>query len=494
MLAKTTPIAYFFERSEEKNTENTENTTTIDKKVGEKYIVHGWVRTIRNQNDLCFFQLNDGSHAESIQVVVDKTSKDVDTETETETEPKPEIIDTITPGSYIKVVGQLVNSPAQGQKYELQLHSIHQLHTTDPVLYPIKKNVRLDALRDYAHLRSRTKIFGCIFRIRNTLMYETHRFFQEQYPKFLNIDPNIITINECEGGAGVFTVTEMMNDSTRDIPNKNGVIQYTKDHFKQHAFLTVSSQLQLEALACGIGNVYTMNKSFRSEHSHTNKHVSEFTHLEIEMIDVKNGDLMDIGEAYIRHCIGKIYETHKDTDLKELDSFACKGILERYRDFLQLKFVRISYTEAIDILKENGYNIAYGEDLSSETENFLTKYFNGAVFVYDWEYKIKSFYMKRSRKDGETTCENFDLLMPYGIGELIGGSMREYDYKMLVENMREKGVREKGLEWYLDLRRFGTVEHGGFGLGMDRLLMMLTGIQNIKDVIPFPVYYENCKF
>lgn len=238
-----------------------------------------------------------------------------------------------------------------------------------------------------------------------------------------------------------------------------------------------------------------MNKSFRSEHSHTNKHVSEFTHLEIEMINIENNDLMDVGEAYIQHIISSVYEKHKNSDLKELNMFACKGILERFDKLLNLQFKRVSYKDCIEILQKNKYMIDYGQDLSSDAENFLTNYYDSAVFVYNWPYSIKSFYMKQSR-DGlnPDICENFDLLMPYGVGELIGGSMREDIYDKLIEGMRNKGVSEKGLEWYLDLRKYGSVPHGGFGLGIDRLLMMITGIQNIKDVIPFPVYYENCKF
>lgn len=449
------------------------------------YTVHGWIRSFRKQNDLYFFNINDGTNPQGLQVICNK----VDNEKLFEKLSSK----SLNMGCYVKLSGELVKSPAQNQDFELLLSDIFEVGTCNPQKYPLKKNIKLESLRDLCHLRSRTKVLGCVYRIRNTLLFETHNFFQQQ--KFLNLDPNVVTINECEGGAGVFTITELMNKSTRDIPNKNGVINYNKDHFKRQAYLTVSSQLQLEGLACGIGNVYTMNKSFRSEHSNTNKHVSEFTHLEIEMIDVKNDDLMYIGETYIKYIIKKVYEKNID-DIEELNKFACKGLKNKFEELLNLKFYRKSYKECIEILQKEGkFNISIGDDLSSEAENFLTQYFQGAVYVYNWIYDIKSFYMKQSRnKEEPDICENFDLLMPYGIGELIGGSMRESDYDRLKSGMEKKNVCEKGLEWYLDLRRFGTVEHGGFGLGIDRLLMLVTGIQNIKDVIPYPVYFESCKF
>jgi asparaginyl-tRNA synthetase len=487
MTILTTPLCFLFEKIG-KDREDKDREKVESELLNKQYTVQGWIRTYRNQADLCFFQINDGTHSESLQVICEHSD---------ETQDLQKVLNTLNMGSYVKVSGTLIESPAKGQLFELKLSDIVYSSPCDPVLYPIKKNIKLDGLRDLAHLRARTKVFGSVYRIRNTLFYETHRFFQTQTPAFLNLDPNIITINECEGGAGVFTVTELLsnNATTRDIPNRNGSIQYGKDHFRQQAYLTVSSQLQLEALACGMGNVYTMNKSFRSEHSHTNKHASEFTHLEIEMIDVENKDLMDIGEAYIKHIISSVYEKHKDTDLKELDGFVCKGILQRFEEMTQLEFKRVSYKDCIHILQEKGFEIQYGEDLSSDAENFLTKHFSSAVFVYNWPYSIKSFYMKQSRDSSDPDiCENFDLLMPYGVGELIGGSMREEEYERLIEGMKNKGVARKGLEWYLDLRKYGSVPHGGFGLGIDRLLMMVTGIPNIKDVIPFPVYFENCKF
>ena len=439
--------------------------------------INGWIRTYRKQNDLCFFNVNDGSETNGLQIICSKQNELFNK------------LDNINEGCYIKVSGLLIESPAKGQEYELVLKDIIDVGYCDPVEYPIKKKIKLDTLRQIAHLRPRTKTLGCVFRIRNTILFETHNFFQSK--QFLNLDPNIITVNECEGGAGVFTVTELLTDNIRDIPINNSKINYKKDHFKKQAYLTVSSQLQLEALACSMGNVYTMNKSFRSEHSSTNKHASEFTHLEIEMIDVENKDLMNIGKEYIQYIITKVVEKNSD-DIKELNKFVCKGLKERVDLLKNMKFSMVSYNECIDVLiNKRKININYGDDLSSDAEHVLTEYFDGAVFVYDWPYDIKSFYMKQGEK-GE--CYNFDLLMPYGIGELIGGSMREDNYEKLVDGMNMKRLSTKGLEWYLDLRKYGSVKHGGFGLGIDRLIMMMTGMKNIREVIPFPVNYENCNY
>jgi asparaginyl-tRNA synthetase len=259
--------------------------------------------------------------------------------------------------------------------------------------------------------------------------------------------------------------------------------------------LTVSSQLQLEGICCGIGNCYTTNKSFRSEHSATNKHMSEFTHLEIEMLECTNEDLMKISEEYIRYIINSVYQKNKD-DINELNKFVSKGLVERFERLRDLKFYKVSYDDCIKMIQSSG-NIScnYGDDLSSEMEEYLTSTLKGAIFVFDWPLSIKSFYMKRkedSSNDNVQLCYNFDLLLPYGIGELIGGSMREHKLELLQQTMSEKNISEIGLEWYIDLRRFGTVPHGGFGLGLDRLIMLLTGMTNIKDVVPYPVYYENC--
>jgi asparaginyl-tRNA synthetase len=442
----------------------------------ENVTIHGWIQNVRKQNDICFILVNDGSNASGMQIVCDAAHESFET------------CKTFNMGMYIKVSGLLIESPAPEQKYELKLHSILYTSICDAVKYPIKKRNTVDTLRQVAHMRTRTKLFGCIMRIRNTVMYHTHKFFQQQ--KYMHLDPNVLTINECEGGAGVFQATEWCPKKLSDIPARNGVIDWKKDHFKKPVYLTVSSQLQLEALACSLGNVYTTNKSFRAEHSATSKHMSEFTHLEIEAIDCVNNDLMSIGETYISYIIDMVF-LNNFKDMCILDKTACKGLIDRYEYLRSMKFHKVPYKTCIEVLKSNGFEVEYGEDVSSEMENFLCKHYDGAVFVTNWPFAIKSFYMKQN-DDG--TCECFDLLMPYGIGELIGGSMREERLEKLEQAMEMKQVPRDGLEWYMDLRRFGTVPHGGFGLGLDRLLMLVTGMGNIKDVVPFPVYYQSCAY
>ena len=438
--------------------------------------VSGWVQHVRKQQDLCFILVNDGSCVSGIQLI--GTSEDAFFSE----------LKNVNKGCFMKVIGNIVESPASGQKYECKINKVLEVGDCDAVTYPIKKRNTVENLRQVAHLRTRTPLFGSIMRIRNTIMFETHKFFQNA--NYMHLDPNILTVNECEGGAGVFQATEWCPKKLSDIPSSNSIINWKKDHFKQPVYLTVSSQLQLEALACSLGNVYTTNKSFRSEHSLTSKHMSEFTHLEIEAINCNNDYLMTIGENYITSMIDTIFTKHYD-ELVHLNKSACKGLLDRYIKLKDIQFHRIAYKDCIETLHKNGFEITYGEDLSSEMENFLCDYYKGAVFVYRWPFSIKSFYMKRNLDE---TCECFDLLMPFGIGELIGGSMREERHSTLLSSMEDKSVPQQGLEWYIDLRKFGSVPHGGFGLGLDRLLMLVTGMKNIKDVVPFPVYYQSCKY
>lgn len=463
----------------------------IDKSyIGDEITVCGWLQQFRKQNDICFMCVNDGTNANGLQIVYTKENECYGNDCD---ENIGSIICELNNGCYVNVTGKLIESPAKGQEYELKLTRINHFSGCDAVSYPLKKNVKLDTLRQLCHLRGRTKTLGCVYRIRNTIIYETHNYFQKL--GYLNLDPNIITTNECEGGAGVFTVTELLtneNNVQRLPRKKDNTINFNKDHFKQQTFLTVSSQLQLEALACSVGNVYTMNKSFRSEHSNTNKHASEFTHLEIEAINIDNDTLIDIGINYVKHIINCVYEKNKD-DLCSLDKFVSKGILNKIENLLNTTFHKVSYKQALEILRLNNFSISFGDDLSSEMENFLTNYLDGPVAVYDWAHSIKSFYMKQSQKE-EGICNCFDLLMPYGVGELIGGSMREDDYNKLLKMMSLKNVSHNGLEWYTDLRKYGTVPHGGFGLGIDRLIMLCTGMTNIRDVIPFPVNYQSCNY
>lgn len=451
-------------------------------------VVQGWVTTSRSQKDLTFVKLNDGSHPEGIQVIVNGSDK-------------------FNVGSSISVEGKLVKSPAEGQLFELQAINITVLGHCEPTEYPLSKTkMSLDYLRNYTHLRYRTSTFGSVFRIKSAISHATHKFFEEN--GYLHLDPNIMTVNECEGGAGVFQVTErditfpyklpceiveaknLFNNKVEKIPTDK--YDWASDHFGKPVYLTVSSQLQLEAIACALGSVYTTNKSFRSEHSSTNKHLSEFSHLEIEACFINLDQLMSVGENYIKY-VGRYLLEHCEADINNLSKFVSKGLKERVETIVSCVFHRVKYEDAIKIAQEKGKTIKYGEDLSSEVENCLTEHFNGPVFVSHWPIAIKSFYMKQDEKNPEI-CHNFDLLMPYKIGELIGGSMREDSYDKLLQMMKKKGVSEEPMKFYTDLRKFGSVPHGGFGLGFDRMTMLYTGMENIKDTVPFPISYRNCDY
>ncbi len=451
--------------------------------------VSGWVLTVRNQKDFAFIKLNDGSNATGIQLIANTSI------------PEVALINT---GCSITATGTLVKSPAQGQPFEIQVKTINKVGLTLHDDYPLAKGkMPLDYLRSYAHLRTRTSSFGSIFRIKSSISQATNKFFMER--NYLHINPNIVTINECEGGAGVFQITEhdisdhsklpkQKDTSNPTNPTNTDKHSWSDDHFGKPAYLTVSSQLQLEALACSLGSVYTTNKSFRSEHSSTNKHLSEFEHLEIEDVFITLDELMQVGEDYIKY-VGQFLLDNCEEDINNLGKFVSKGLMERIKTIVSAKFHRVKYSEAIEILqKANNLSkpVVYGEDLCSEFENYLTEYFGGPVFVSHWPISIKSFYMKQC--DDGVTCENFDLLMPYKVGELIGGSMREDSLEKMLKIMEKKGVNPEPLQFYLDLRRFGTVAHGGFGLGLDRMCMMYTGMESIKDVVAFPVHYKNCNY
>lgn len=433
-----------------------------DNFVNTEITLNGLVQTVRNQKDLTFIKISDGSCANGIQLVSTNTEN-------------------VGTGVSITVTGKLINSLGKGQKYELQVISLLVVGTAEN--YPLAKGkMSLNLLRTMQHLRLRTNTFSAVFRIKSGISFATHTFFNEN--NYLHLDPNIITTNECEGGAGVFQITE--NDLLK-LP-KN--FTWEKDHFDKPVFLTVSSQLQLEAISCALGAVYTTNKSFRSEHSNTSKHLSEFAHLEIENTFIDLEYLMDISEKYIKY-IGTYLLKNNMEDITALDTFVSKGLLDRIKTICETTFIRIDYTDAIDLLKQSNLNINFGDDLSTEHETFLTEHFNSPVFVKNWAGEIKPFYMKQNENG---TVANFDLLVPYKVGELIGGSMREENFEILLTSMKQKGIEPKSMEWYIDLRRYGTVQHGGFGLGLDRLCMLMTGMENIKDTIPFPVSYKNCNY
>lgn len=449
--------------------------------------VCGWVLTARAQKADCFLKISDGSHPDGIQVVAPASeAKHI-------------------AGTSLKVRGKLIKSPAPGQLFEIQSSSVEVLGTCDASYALSKSKMSLEYLRGFAHLRARTSTFGSVFRIKSSISHATHEFFKKL--GYHHLDPNIMTINECEGGAGVFQVTEHdiskldklarihkseIGGDGKPVKVATDAYDWSKDHFGKPVFLTVSSQLQLEALACSLGSVYTTNKSFRSEHSSTAKHLSEFTHLEIETCFIGLDELMNVGEEFIKYVGHYLLENCAD-DLKNLDKFVSKGIIERVHKIVGCKFNRVKYAEAVAAAQRLGKSIAYGEDLSSEVERALTEHYGGPVFVSHWPLAIKSFYMKQDPTD-PTICHNFDLLMPYGVGEMIGGSMREDNYDKLMATMTAKRVSVEPLKFYTDLRLYGSVPHGGFGLGFDRMTMLFTGMENIRDCVPFPVAFKTCEY
>ena len=460
-------------------------TQTYEKLFDTTVVVNGWILTVRTQKDLSFIKLNDGSNSLGVQLIVDSNLEE-----------KVGNIDEINIGSSIRATGILVKSPSEGQPFEILVKKLEVLGLTPVSEYPLSKGkLPLDYLRNFAHLRIRTQTFGSVFRIKSAISNATNDFFKLN--GYLHVNPNIITVNECEGGAGVFQITEHDITDHAKLPTVKNTTkhEWSQDHFCRPAYLTVSSQLQLEALSCALGSVYTTNKSFRSEHSTTNKHLSEFEHLEIEDTFITLDELMQVGEDYIKF-VGNYLLDNCIEDINNLGKFVSKGLLDRINTIVNVQFKRLKYSEAIDILKQAttlSNPVVYGEDLCSEFENYLTEYFKGPVFVFNWPISIKSFYMKQCL-DGSGECENFDLIMPYKVGELIGGSMREDNLERMLDIMKQKNVSPEPLQFYLDLRKFGTVPHGGFGLGLDRLCMMFTGMESIKDVVAFPVHYKNCNY
>lgn len=451
--------------------------------------VTGWVRTVRSSSQsLAFCVINDGSDVNGLQIVLSKDNM--------EEKMIEQFMQSVHTGSYIECYGTIGISPAQGQDYEMQMHHFQVIGSVE-AKYPLAKGkMNLDTLRNYYHLRGRTNTFGSVFRIRSALMKYTSQFYDKH--DFLHLDPNIITINDCEGGGEAFKVTEQdFTVKKSDKPEQN---KYTwnDDHFRRPAYLTVSSQLQLEAMACSLGNCYTMNKSFRAEHSNTRKHLSEFTHLEIEMIQNSMEDLMNIGEEYIKFCITQLL-THHKSDIENLNAFISKGLLNRLETIISQNFIIITYHDVVSEINQDIINLKLplellkmGDDLSAKHEDYITQKYNNGVFVTKWPMSLKSFYMKQDEHDD--TCYSFDLLMPYGIGEIIGGSQREENYEKLMNMMEKKGMNQENLSFYTDLRKYGTCPHGGFGLGFERLCMLVTGMNNIRDVVPFPVCYESCNY
>jgi asparaginyl-tRNA synthetase len=461
--------------------------------VDAEVVVAGWIKTIRfgNKNRLAFINLNDGSSLSGIQIVVDDSKEGFDQLRRTE----------CSTGASVWVGGKVVKSPGKGQAIELLAHRVALLGGSAPLEYPLagKKDFTMEYLRDIAHLRARTNTFSAVTRVRNALSWATHQFFQEK--GFLYVHTPLITCSDCEGAGEMFQVTTLLNGVKKPeevVRTPTGEVDYAQDFFGRPAYLTVSGQLNGEYYACGLGNIYTFGPTFRAENSNTRRHLAEFWMIEPEMAFYDLHDNMDLAEAYVKHCIKHVL-THCAEDMKWLESIY-KGeggsLLARLEHVVATPFSRITYTEAIEALLKSGATfeekVEWGIDMSSEHERYLTeKIYNGPTIVTDYPKDFKAFYM-RLNDDGKTVAA-MDVLMPT-LGELIGGSQREERLDVLRERFREHNLPEEPYKAYLDTRRFGSVPHSGFGLGFERLVLFVTGIENIRDVIPFPRYPKHALF
>ncbi len=444
--------------------------------------VKGWVRTRRGSKQVNFIALNDGSTINNVQIVVDLANF------------SDELVKQVTTGACLSVNGELVESLGSGQACEIQAREIEVLGTCDNT-YPLqKKGHTMEFLREIAHLRPRTNTFGAVFRIRHNMAIAIHRFFHEH--GFFYFHTPLITASDCEGAGQMFQVTTLnLYDLKKD---ENGSIIYDDDFFGKQASLTVSGQLEGELAATALGAIYTFGPTFRAENSNTPRHLAEFWMVEPEVAFADLHDLMDLEEEFIKYCVQWALDNCRD-DLEFLNKMVDKGLIERLQKVVETEFVRLPYTEGIKILEEaiaGGHKfefpVYWGCDLASEHERYLVEqHFQKPVIMTDYPKEIKAFYMKQNA-DGKTV-QGTDVLFPQ-IGEIIGGSVREESYDKLMARITELNIPMKDMWWYLDTRKYGTCPHAGFGLGFERLLLFVTGMANIRDVIPFPRTPHNADF
>lgn len=445
--------------------------------------VKGWVRTRRGNKQVNFIALNDGSTIKNVQIVVDLNKFSEDN------------LKTVTTGACLSINGILVESPGQGQQAEIHASEIEVLGEADPATYPLqKKGHTLEYLREIAHLRPRTNTFGAVLRIRHHMSMAIHRFFHER--GFFYFHTPIITASDCEGAGQMFQVTTLnLYDLKKD---EKGSIDFSNDFYGKQASLTVSGQLEGELGAMALGSIYTFGPTFRAENSNTPRHLSEFWMIEPEVAFNEIEDNMQLAEDFIKYCIEWALENCQD-DLEFLASMYDKELIERLKSVINNEFVRLQYTKGVEILEaavagghKFEYPVFWGADLASEHERYLVEqHFKKPVILTDYPKEIKSFYMKQN--DDGKTVRAMDVLFPK-IGEIIGGSQREESYEKLNKRAEEMGVPTKDIWWYLETRKFGTAPHSGFGLGFERLILFVTGMSNIRDVIPFPRTPRNAEF
>lgn len=449
-----------------------------DNYLGKEVTIGGWVRSNRNSKNFGFIVVNDGTFFEPVQVVYGDGLDNF------------EAISKLNVGAAIIVTGELVETPQAKQPFEIQAARVEVEGASDPN-YPLqKKKHSFEYLRTISHLRPRTNTFEAVFRVRSLIAYAIHKFFQEQ--DFVYVHTPLITGSDCEGAGEMFQVTTM---DLNDIPkNEDGSVDYRQDFFGKPTNLTVSGQLNGETYAMAFKNIYTFGPTFRAENSNTTRHAAEFWMIEPEMAFADLQDDMDLAESMLKYIINYVLE-HAPEEMNFFNSFIDKGLLDRLHHVAESDFARVTYTEAIEILEKHNdkfeYKVSWGVDLQTEHERYLTEeIYKRPVFVTDYPKEIKAFYMKMN-DDGRTVAA-VDCLVP-GIGEIIGGSQREDDYDKLLERIHELGLKEEDYGFYLDLRKYGSARHAGFGLGFERCVMYLTGMSNIRDVIPFPRTVNNCE-
>jgi len=448
--------------------------------IGKTVTVAGWIRTRRESGKVAFIALSDGSSQDMLQLVV------------TDRSPAFSRLRDCVNGAAVKATGIIRESPGKGQKVEMEVSEIEVMGGADQETYPLqKKGHSLEFLRGIGHLRPRTNTFGAVFRVRSTLAAAIHEFFQSR--GFLWVHTPIITSSDCEGAGDLFTVTSL---NLTDIPvDGNSRPDFSRDFFGRQAYLTVSGQLEAEFLTLALGDVYTFGPTFRAENSNTSRHLAEFWMVEPEMAFADLSDDMDLAEEFLRH----VFRAAAGRCEKELEFFKkfYKNLPpEKFFEISETPFTRIPYSEAVKALEKSGgkfeFPVKWGLDLQSEHERYLTEeVFKGPVIVFDYPKEIKAFYMRLN--DDEKTVAAMDLLMP-GVGEIIGGSQREERIDILQARMRDAGIDPESMDWYIDLRRFGSAPHAGFGLGFERLIQYITGMQNIRDVIPCPRAPHTIKF
>ena len=447
---------------------------------GIEVLAKGWVRTKRGNKNVSFIALNDGSTINNIQIVVDTASFGED------------LLKKITTGACIAAYGDLVESQGSGQSVEIQARKLVLYGEADPNTYPLqKKGHSMEFLRSIAHLRPRTNTFGAVLRIRHAMAFAIHKYFNDR--GFVYLHTPLITASDCEGAGEMFQVTTL--DPGNPPRKEDGSVDYSQDFFGKQTSLTVSGQLEGELGAMALGEIYTFGPTFRAENSNTPRHLAEFWMIEPEMAFYEIEDNMVLAEDFIKYLVRYALENCMD-DLKFLNDMFDKELIERLEGVVKTEFVRLTYTEGIRILEASGekfeFPVSWGVDLQSEHERYLVeKHFKRPVIMTDYPKEIKAFYMKQN--DDGKTVRGMDVLFPK-IGEIIGGSEREASLEKLEARINELGMSHETLEWYLDTRRFGSATHSGFGLGFERLLLFVTGMSNIRDVIPFPRTPKNCEF